>query len=270
MIPPLSFPRQFCVTAAIVLLAVPALAKDAPLQTIDWPATGPAEVHFTFGKFKELPGMGNLHGYVMDTTAQNLSPRRIANAEFKVYLFDKNKVRIGEDTIGLSNVGPGETVKFETTVTTSGAPVSVSLEEIAQATKTITMTVNSVPQGAMLKLDGTEVGTTPRMITVGAGRHTLIFTKEGFAAGTFPLEISRNDVSGGTVSFELGASAFDSIEMRDGSVLNGDLVSIEGMDVEIRVGGVLQHIDRNKIKRVMLVVRSAPVQDLPPTSTPNP
>jgi hypothetical protein len=32
----------------------------------------------------------------------------------------------------------------------------------------------------------------------------------------------------------------------------------------------LQHIDRNKIKRVMLVVRSAPVQDLPPTSTPNP
>jgi len=254
----------------LLLVAVPALAKDAPpLQTIDWPANGTAVVRFTFGKFKELPGMGSLHGYVMDTTAQNLSPRRIANAEFKVYLFDKNKVRIGEDTIGLSNVGPGETVKFETTVTTSGAPVSVTLEEIAQATKTITMTVNSTPQGAMLKLDGTEVGTTPRMITVGPGRHTLVFTKEGFAAGTFQLEISRNDVSGGTVSFELGASAFDSIEMRDGSVLNGDLVSIEGMDVEIRVGGVLQHIDRNKIRRVMLVVRSAPTPDLPAVA-PNP
>jgi hypothetical protein len=254
----------------LLLVAVPALAKDAPpLQTIDWPANGTAVVRFTFGKFKELPGMGSLHGYVMDTTAQNLSPRRIANAEFKVYLFDKNKVRIGEDTIGLSNVGPGETVKFETTVTTSGAPVSVTLEEIAQATKTITMTVNSTPQGAMLKLDGTEVGTTPRMITVGPGRHTLVFTKEGFAAGTFQLEISRNDVSGGTVSFELGASAFDSIEMRDGSVLNGDLVSIAGMDVEIRVGGVLQHIDRNKIRRVMLVVRSAPTPDLPAVA-PNP
>jgi len=63
-----------------------------------------------------------------------------------------------------------------------------------------------------------------------------------------------------------GASAFDSIEMRDGSVLNGDLVSIEGMDVELRVGGTLQHVDRNKIKRVMLVVRSTPVQDLPPTA----
>jgi len=258
----LIFARSFG-WSLVLLLAVPALAKDVPLQTIDWPADGTAVVRSTFGKFKGLPGMGNMHAYVMDTTAQNLSPRRIGNEEFKVYLFDKNKVRIGEDTIGLSNVGPGETVKFETTVTTSGAPTSVTLEEIPQATKMITMTVNSTPQGAMLKLDGTEVGTTPRMITVGAGRHTLIFTKEGFAAGTFPLEISRNDVSGGTVSFELGASAFDSIEMRDGTVLNGDLVSIEGMDVEIRVGGVLQHVDRNKIKRVMLVVRSAPVQDLP-------
>ncbi len=269
MIPKVKFPRLFRALATTILLAVPALAKDAPLQTIDWPATGTAEVRFTFGKFKELPGMGNLHAYVMDTTAQNLTPRRIASEEFKVYLFDKNRVRIGEDAIGLSNVGPGETVKFETTVTTSGAPASVTLEEIPPATKTITMTVNSTPQGAMLKVDGNEVGTTPRMITVGAGRHTLVFTKEGFTAGTFPLEISRNDVSGGTVSFELGASAFDSIEMRDGSVLNGDLVSIEGMDVEIRVGGVLQHVDRNKIKRVMLVVRSAPVQDLPAAAAPN-
>jgi hypothetical protein len=71
------------------------------------------------------------------------------------------------------------------------------------------------------------------------------------------------------VSYELGASAFDSVELRDGSVLNGDLVSISGMDVEIRVGGAIQHIDRNKIKRVILVQRNAPVPDLPPASAPN-
>ncbi len=41
----------------------------------------------------------------------------------------------------------------------------------------------------------------------------------------------------------------DSIELRDGSLLTGDLVSISGMDVEIRVGGIIQHLDRNKIKR---------------------
>ncbi len=104
----------------------------------------------------------------------------------------------------------------------------------------------------MLKVDGNELGTTPRIIQVGVGKHTLTFNKEGFTTGNFPLDISAEDVSGGTVSYELGAAAFDSIEMRDGSLLNGDLVSISGMDVEIRVGGNLQHIDRNKIKRVML------------------
>ena len=66
----------------------------------------------------------------------------------------------------------------------------------------------------MLKLDGAAMGATPRMIAVGPGKHTLSFSKEGFAAGNFPLEISRDDVSGGTVSFEL-ESAFDSIELRD-------------------------------------------------------
>ena len=187
-----------------------------------------------------------------------------------MYLFDKNKVRIGEDVVALNNVGTGETVKFETTVTTSGNPASVSLEAILDSAKTISLTVNSTPQGALLKVDGVEAGTTPRMINVGVGRHTLAFSKEGFAVGTFPLEISRDDVSGGTVSFELGAAAFDSIELRDGSVLNGDLVSISGMDVEIRVGGVIQHVDRNRIKRVMLVERQVPILDVPPAIGPAP
>jgi hypothetical protein len=41
----------------------------------------------------------------MDITAENLSPRLIPAARFSLYLFDKNKVRVGEDAIGLSNVG---------------------------------------------------------------------------------------------------------------------------------------------------------------------
>lgn len=261
-------PRRFCVLFAVFLLAGQAFAKDAPLVTVDWPETGTPAVRFTFGKFKSLPGMGNLHGYVMDTTAQNLSPRLISSARFKVYLFDKKKVRIGEDTISLSNVGPGEIVKFETTVSTSGMPASVTIQDIPTASKVITLTVNSSPQGATLKLDGTEQGTTPRIISLGAGKHILTFAKEGFTAGNFPLEIGPNDVSGGTINYELGSAAFDSIELRDGSVLNGDLVSISGMDVEIRVGGVIQHIDRNKIKQVMPVQRNAPTPNLP-SAAPN-
>jgi hypothetical protein len=262
--------RVFRLSVILLLFTAPAFAKDAPLQVIDWPATGTSVVRFTFGKFKPLPGMSNLHGYVMDVTAENLSPRLIPDARYSLYLFDKNKVRVGEDTFGLSNVGAGETVKFETTIMASGVPVSVSIQEISQAAKTISFTVNSTPQGAMLKLDGSEAGVTPRMIYVGVGKHTLTFSKEGFTTGNFPLEISRDDVSGGTVSYELGASAFDSIELRDGSVLNGDLVSISGMDVEIRAGGSIQHIDRNKIKRVMFTQREVPAAKLPPATAPNP
>ncbi len=260
--------RRYWFVCLLLAFSVSALAKDAPLQTIDWPATGTPVIRFTFAKFKTLPGMSNLRGYVMDTTAENLSPKTIPSARFSVYLFDKSKVRVGEDSIGLNNVGPGETVRFQTTVMASATPVSISIQESAQLAKSITLTVNSTPQGALLKLDGAEMGVTPRIITVAVGKHTLNFSKEGFRAGAFPLEIGRDDVSGGTINYELGAAAFDSIELRDGSLLNGDLVSISGMDVEIRVGGIIQHIDRNKIKRVMLVQRDAPVPDLPPPTAP--
>jgi hypothetical protein len=79
--------------------------------------------------------------------------------------------------------------------------------------------VNSVPQGAVLKVDGTDAGTTPKMVKVGVGKHLLEFTKEGFNAGKFPMEVGPDDVSGGSVSYELGTSAHDTIELRDGSVL---------------------------------------------------
>jgi hypothetical protein len=205
----------------------------------------------------------------MDTMAENLSPKLIKSAKFAVYLFDKTNARVGEDVIALSNVGPGEIVKFETTVMSSGLPVSVSINDLALPPKTVTLTVHSTPQGAMLSVDGTALGVTPRIITVGVGKHTLIFSKDGFTNGTFPLEIGPDDVSGGSVSFELGGSAFDSVELRDGSVLNGDLVSVSGMDVEIRVGGNIQRLSRNMIKRVLFVQREAPTPSLPPPAPPN-
>lgn len=261
--------RPLRVAFAMLVFALPCLAKDAPIATIDWPGSGTPVLRFTFSKFKLLPGMGNLHGYVMDTTAQNLSPSVIPNARFNVYLFDKNKARVGEDTIQVTNVGPGETIKFETTVMASGTPVSVTLHELqsgSSGSKTISMTVNSTPQGALLKVDGVEEGVTPRSVSVGIGKHILRFSKEGFMVGNFPLEIGPNDVSGGSVSYELGAASFDTVEMRDGSVLNGDLISIAGMDVEIRVAGSIQHIDRNKIKRLVLTLRDSPAPALPPAA----
>src|SRR5437868_5997119 len=102
-------------------------AKDPPVQVVMWPESGPPVFRFTFGKFKEVGSLGNERSYVTETTAENLWTKPIGNANFSLYLFDKNKMRIAEATINVSNVGPGETIKFQTTIASSGPPASLSV-----------------------------------------------------------------------------------------------------------------------------------------------
>jgi hypothetical protein len=109
-----------------------------------------------------------------------------------------------------------------------------------------------------VKVDGTEMGTTPKIAQLTIGSHKLEFSKEGFNSGTFPLEIGSDDASGGSVSYELGTSAHDTVELRDGTVLNGDLLSMDATDLTVRVGGSAQHFDRNQVKRILLVQRDRP------------
>ena len=68
--------------------------------------------------------------------------------------------------------------------------------------KKVSLTINSVPQGATFKVDGTEVGETPKIVQLTVGKHKIEFSKEGFNAGTFPVEIAPDDASGGSVSYE--------------------------------------------------------------------
>jgi hypothetical protein len=122
------------------------------------------------------------------------------------------------------------------------------------------MTVNSVPQGANVRLDDTEVGVTPKIIQVLPGKHTLEFTKDGFNTGHFPLEITPEDVSGGSVSYELGVSAHDTVELRDGTVISGDVESVSATEVLVRLGGTVQRFNRNQVKRIGLVPRDSASQ----------
>lgn len=249
--------------AAVLLLSVQALSKDPPPQTINWPESGTTIVRFTFGKFKEIGELAGARSYITDTTAQNLWTKPISDASFSLYLYDRNNVRIGEGYITLNNVGPGQTIKFQTTIGASGAPVSVSLSvrflppelrPMAPAGK-VSLTINSVPQGAVLKVDSVDAGETPKIVQLTVGKHKLEFSKEGFNPGTFPVEIGPDDASGGSISYELGTSAHDTIELRDGTVLTGDLLSVTATDVTIRVAGAAQRFDRNQIKRILLVER---------------
>jgi hypothetical protein len=255
--------RSLSVALFVVLAAY---AKDPPAQVIVWPETGTPVFRFTFGKFKEVGSLGNERSYVTETTAENLWSKPIGNANFSLYLYDKNKTRIAEATINVSNVAPGETVKFQTTIASSGPPASLSVvarylpKELAPLAppRLVSITVNTVPQGARAKLDGVDVGTTPKMVQVAVGKHVLEFGKEGFNPGKFPFEMGPDDASGGSVSFELGTSAHDTIELRDGSVLSGDLVSVSGMEIVVKVGGSDQRLNRNQVKRILLVEREAP------------
>jgi hypothetical protein len=248
--------RRSLVPLFLLVVAISStVAKDVPFQVVVWPESGQPILRFTFSKFKEIGGVGKERTYLTDTIAENLSGKAIANASFSLYVYDKNKARIGEGYINLSNVSAGQTVKFQITLAASGTPASLTVSNSPSAAHTVSVTVNSVPQGATLKVDGQEVGTTPKIVEVAIGKHILEFSKEGFNSGKFPLEITARDASGGSVSYELGSSAHDTIELRDGSVLSGDLVSVSGMQVVVRIGGNAQTLDRNQVKRILLTER---------------
>jgi len=238
----------------MILGGLSVMAKDQPFQVVSWPDSGQPVLRFTFSKFKDLGGgMGKEHTYISDVTADNLSDRSIAGGSFSLYVFDKSKARIGEGYINLTNVAAGETVKFQITIAASGSPNSVAIA--TSAPRAVSITVNSIPQGAALAVDGKAAGTTPKIVEVTVGKHLLEFAKDGFNPGKFPLEITSHDASGGSVSYELGSAAHDTIELRDGSVLEGDLVSVTGMQVQVRVGGNPQNFDRNQVKRILFTER---------------
>ncbi|HLX84809.1 MAG TPA: PEGA domain-containing protein [Terriglobales bacterium] len=247
--------RHVLLLVLLLAVAIPYLsAKDVPFQVVTWPESGPPALRFTFSKFKEIGEMGREHTYVTDIIAENLSAKTIGNATFSFYVFDKNKARIGDGNIYLTNVSAGQIVKFQVTLTASGAPASLTVSR-SDTSRAVSITVNSVPQGALLRLDGKEMGTTPKIVEVDIGKHVLEFSKEGFNSGKFPLEITSHDASGGSVSYELGSAAHDTLELRDGSVLSGDLVSVNGMQIVVRIGGNAQTFDRNQVKRILLTER---------------
>src|SRR3974390_1992915 len=109
-----------------ILLAT-AFAKDPPAQVVVWPENGTPVLRFTFGKFKEVGSLGSERSYVTETMAENLWTKSIANANFALYLYEKNKGRIAEAPLTVSNLAPGETIKFQTTIASTGPPTSLSV-----------------------------------------------------------------------------------------------------------------------------------------------
>jgi hypothetical protein len=92
-------------------------AKDNPFQIVTWPDSGRPVLRFTFS----------------NTIAENLSDKTIGTANFSLYVLDKDKARIGAGYINLTNIGAGQTVKFQITLSASGNPTSVAISTTARA-----------------------------------------------------------------------------------------------------------------------------------------
>ncbi len=256
------------VACCVVLsLSLPAVKdkkdKDKPEPSIVmlWPDQTNPTLKLTFEKFTQLGaynGQLSLESHVM---VENTSGKRIPLASFTVYLLDKDKVRIGNGTLNISDLDPGQQAKLVLQVASLGVPASLSLVALNDAAgvptslRTVPLKVISVPPGATLKVDGRDQGFAPATIRLTVGSHTLAFSKEGYASGSTPVDIKPDEAQGGSITFELGGLSRDNVELRDGQVLQGDVLSLTMTSVVVRVDGKDQTFDRNQVQKIILVER---------------
>jgi hypothetical protein len=269
---------------ALLLLATPFLAakdkkeRDKPEPTIVmlWPDSASPTIKLTFGKFAELAAYNGQISLQSNVLIENLSGKRIPLASFTVYLLDKNKVRIGNGNLSFTDLDPGQQAKLPFQVFSLGIPETLKLvarndaSGIPTSLRTVPLQVTSVPPGAAIKVDGRDQGITPTTVRLTVGNHTLAFSKEGYASGSTPVDVKPDESAGGSISFELGGLSRDNIELRNGTVLEGDVVSMTMTDVVVRVAGKDQTFSRNQIQKIILVQRMPSEQPATPQPSPTP
>src|SRR3984885_2310566 len=89
------------------------------------------------------------------------------------------------------NVAPGQKAALAPTRTASpsaAAPAAPAVQE--SAASQVRCSFTTTPPGADITLDGKYVGSTPSVISVGAGAHTVVFSMPGFAPWTRELTVA--------------------------------------------------------------------------------
>jgi PEGA domain len=262
--------RILTIAYCVVLAVAPVAGKDRkdkdkaePNIVLLWPDQTNPTLKLTFGRFTQLGsynGQLSLESHVM---VENMSGKRIPFASFTVYLLDKDKVRIGNSTLNLSDLDPGQQAKLAFQVASLGVPASLNLvarndaSGIPISLRTVPLKIISTPPGASLKVDGQDEGFTPVTVRLPIGSHTLAFSKEGYASGSTPVDIKPDEAPGGSITFELGGLSHDNVELRGGTVLQGDVLSMTMTSVVVRVDGKDQTYDRNQVQKIILVQREA-------------
>ncbi len=251
--------RRLWAFLIVLLLTGASFAKSEPPMTILWPPDKPV-LKLTFEKFHQQSSYAGENTYFSDVTVQNLTDRQIPRAFFTVNLLDKNKVRIGDGMLQVGDLEPGQSAKMQFQFNALGVPASLTLSAkkdmlLPPGAKTIPLRIISVPPGAKLTVDGQDGGTTPVMVRLTVGTHQLDLTKEGYAPGGTPLDVTADELPGGSITVELGGLSRDTVELRDGTVLLGDVISMSMTEIVVRIDGKDQSYPRNQVKKIMLVER---------------
>jgi PEGA domain len=239
----------------------PSKDQNAVAIVMFWPRQDNAILKLTFSRFRSLASYGGKTTLQSDVIVQNLSSKAIPKGSLTVSLLDKNRAEVGSGPLIVNNLSAGALAQVQFQCETVGAPVTLSLaarnnEGAPIAVKTIPMTVISVPAGASLKVDDEDKGLTPANINISAGTHQLTLAKEGFAVATTPLEVAPDEAPGGSITITLGGLSNDSLELRDGSTITGDVMSMTLEKIVLDVNGQRETLDRNRVKKIFLVERN--------------
>ena len=242
----------------LLLFATTAFAAD-PVLT--WPANGKdAILRFTVGKLRQISSNSGQTDYLGEALAENLSTKPIPSASFYLYLLDKSGKRVGEGYLEVSNLGAGQRAKIPVSVHAMGSYSTMELQPQhvpSDEPFKVKMNIVSTPSGASFKLDAQPSGVTPQILPIAPGKHVLEFTKEGYAAASTPVEVAPN-APAGSVEIELNPLAVDTVVLRDGTVMMGDVTSMTAAAVNVTVKGKPVKLDRSRVARIVLGQRKRP------------
>ena len=220
-----------------------------------WPSNGKdTMLRFTLSKLRQINSVSGQSDYLGEAQAENLSSKPIPSASFYLYLLDKNGKRVGEGYLEVTNLAAGERARIPVSAHALGSFSSMELQPQhlpSDESMKVKMSVTSVPSGASLKLDSQESGVTPQVLSIVPGKHVLEFGKEGYVTEKTPLEIAEHPPLG-SVKLELKPLAVDTVVLRDGSVLMGNLISVTTTGVAISVKGTSRTLERGRVARIVL------------------
>ena len=235
----------------LLSLASNAFAGDTVLT---WPPSGKdAILRFTIGKLQPVSSASGQSDYLGEAWAENLSTKTIPSASFYLYLLDKKGRRVGEGYLEVTNLAAGQKAKVAVSVHAMGSYASMELAAQhlpSDEPMKVKTSISSKPSGASLKLDAQDSGVTPEVLPIVPGKHVLEFSKEGYATASTTVEIVENAMPG-SVELELSPLSVDTVILRDGTVLQGNVGSMTGASVSLTIKGKPTRLDRGRIARIV-------------------